>query len=70
MDGPLDARLAAYDRGRRWQNRRYSLLSRGLSPFFQSDHHWLGRPRDMALPIMTAVPPMRALMEEVLAGWG
>ncbi len=70
LDAPLDARLAAYDAARRWQNRRYALLSRGLSPFFQSDHHWLGPPRDMALPLMTSLPPLRALMERVLAGWG
>jgi 2-polyprenyl-6-methoxyphenol hydroxylase-like FAD-dependent oxidoreductase len=70
LDGPIGARLEAFDRRRRWQNRRYSLLSRGLSPFFQSDLAWLGPMRDMALPLMTAVPPVRALMERVLAGRG
>jgi 2-polyprenyl-6-methoxyphenol hydroxylase-like FAD-dependent oxidoreductase len=70
LDAPLDVRLAAYARQRTWQNRRYSLLSRGLSPFFQSDQTWLGMPRDLALPLMTAVPPVRALMERVLAGRG
>ncbi len=33
---------------RRWQNGRYTLLARALSPFFQSSHGWLGpdpRPR-------------------------
>ena len=67
---PLEQQLGAYARRRRWQTRRYALLSRGLSPFFQSDMTWLGPPRDMALPIMTAVPPLRAWMERVLAGWG
>lgn len=69
-EGPLGQRLEAYARRRRWQTRRYALLSRGLSPFFQSDMAWLGPPRDMALPVMTAVPPLRAWMERVLAGWG
>ena len=69
-EGPLGPRLEAYARRRRWQTRRYALLSRGLSPFFQSDMAWLGPPRDMALPVMTAVPPLRAWMERVLAGWG
>jgi 2-polyprenyl-6-methoxyphenol hydroxylase-like FAD-dependent oxidoreductase len=70
LDAPLEARLAAFARRRTWQNRRYALLSRGLSPFFQSDHAWLGIPRDIALPLMTAVPPVRAVMERVLAGRG
>ena len=69
-DGALADRLDAYDRRRRWQTRRYAYLSRGLSPFFQSDLTWLGPLRDVALPVMTAVPPMRALMERVLAGRG
>ena len=70
LGGPLQARLAAYARRRTWQNRRYALLSRALSPFFQSDQTWLGVPRDVALPVMSAVPPVRALMERVLAGRG
>lgn len=70
LDDPLAARLDAYDRRRRWQNRRYALLPRVLSPFFQSDLRWLGPPRDVALPLMTAVPPIRRLMERVLAGRG
>jgi 2-polyprenyl-6-methoxyphenol hydroxylase-like FAD-dependent oxidoreductase len=55
----------------RWlQNTRYGLLSRALSPLFQSSHTWLGPARDMALPVMTRLPPTRAIMERVLAGRG
>jgi 2-polyprenyl-6-methoxyphenol hydroxylase-like FAD-dependent oxidoreductase len=70
LDAPLAVRLETYDRARRWQNRRYAILSRGLSPFFQSDLGWLGPLRDVALPVMTSMPPMRAIMERVLAGRG
>jgi 2-polyprenyl-6-methoxyphenol hydroxylase-like FAD-dependent oxidoreductase len=59
-----------WDRRRRWQNGRYAILSRALSPFFQSSHAWLGPARDLGLPMMGAVPPLRAIMELVLAGRG
>ena len=62
--------FARWDRRRRWQNARYAYLSRALSPFFQSSHGWLGPVRDLALPAMGAVPPLRAFMEFVLAGRG
>jgi FAD-dependent urate hydroxylase len=62
--------FACWDRRRRWQNARYVYLSRALSPFFQSSHGWLGPARDLALPAMGAVPPLRAFMEFVLAGRG
>jgi len=58
------------DRMRRFQNARYTIMSRVLSPFFQSSHGWLGPPRDLGLPIMTRFPPTRAIMERVLAGRG
>lgn len=64
------AAFRRWDGMRRFQNTRYTLLSRALSPFFQSSHAWLGPPRDLALPIMTALPPTRAIMERVLAGRG
>lgn len=64
------AALARWDRRRRWQNARYAYLSRALSPFFQSSFGWLGPARDLALPVMGAVRPVRALMEHVLAGRG
>ena len=67
--GPTAA-LRRWD-GMRWfQNTRYTLLSRALSPFFQSSHDRLGSPRDFGLPILTRLPPTRAIMERVLAGRG
>ena len=65
--------IAAFEhwhRRRRWQNVRYELLSRALSPFFQSSHSWLGPARDIGLPIMGSIRPLRAFMERVLAGRG
>jgi 2-polyprenyl-6-methoxyphenol hydroxylase-like FAD-dependent oxidoreductase len=66
----LAAGLGRWDRRRRLQNARYALLSRTLSPFFQSSRGWLGPPRDLGLPIVSRLPPSRAIMERVLAGRG
>ncbi len=62
--------LRRWDRMRRFQNARYMVLSRALSPFFQSSHAWLGPARDVGLPILTRLPPTRMVMERVLAGRG
>ncbi len=62
--------LHDWARRRRWQNARYTTLSRSLSPFFQSSHAWLGPARDVALPVMGRLPPTRWMMERVLAGRG
>ena len=48
--------------------RFYSRLSRVLSPFFQGGGFLLGLVRDIALPLMTLVPPLRRQMELSLAG--
>ena len=64
------AAFEAWHRRRRWQNARHELLSRALSPFFQSSHAWLGPARDIGLPIMGSIRPLRAIMEHVLAGRG
>ena len=64
------ASLRRWERVRWFQNTRYTLLSRALSPFFQSSHGWLGPARDAGLPILTRLPPTRAIMERVLAGRG
>lgn len=66
---PSDA-FREWERRRRWQNARYAYLSRALSPFIQSSHGWLGPARDVALPVMGAVPPLSDFMEHVLAGRG
>jgi 2-polyprenyl-6-methoxyphenol hydroxylase-like FAD-dependent oxidoreductase len=62
--------LQGWDASRRWQNWRYTELSRALSPFFQSSLGWLGTPRDVGMPVLGALPPTRAIMERVLAGRG
>ena len=66
----IGAALRAFERLRWPMNARYSMLSRALSPFFQSETPGLGRLRDSVLPAMSAFPPTRALMERVLAGRG
>ncbi|HXU31714.1 MAG TPA: NAD(P)/FAD-dependent oxidoreductase [Thermoanaerobaculia bacterium] len=45
-----------------------SHLSYLLTPFFQSGSRILGLGRDVALPILTAIPPIRRLMARTLAG--
>ncbi|MEP7011149.1 MAG: NAD(P)/FAD-dependent oxidoreductase [Acidobacteriota bacterium] len=45
-----------------------SRLSYLLTPFFQSGSSILGLGRDIALPILTAIPPVRKLMARTLAG--
>lgn len=62
------AAFSAYARARRRQNLFYAGLSRRLSPFFQSDFAPLGLVRDVALPMMGAVPPLRGMMERTLSG--
>jgi 2-polyprenyl-6-methoxyphenol hydroxylase-like FAD-dependent oxidoreductase len=64
------AALRQWERMRWFENTRYTLLSRSLSPFFQSSHRWLGPARDVGLPILTRLRPTRAIMERVLAGRG
>lgn len=64
------AALRRWDRTRWFQNTRYTVLSRALSPFFQSSHGWLGPARDIGLPLLTRLPPTRMVMERVLAGRG
>jgi 2-polyprenyl-6-methoxyphenol hydroxylase-like FAD-dependent oxidoreductase len=63
-----EAALAVYAAERRPQSRYFSLLSRWLSPFFQSDNEVLGWSRDVALPIMCAVPWVRRQMELSVSG--
>jgi 2-polyprenyl-6-methoxyphenol hydroxylase-like FAD-dependent oxidoreductase len=48
--------------------RYYARLSRLLTPFFQSDVGLLGWARNIALPLMTSIPPLRREMTRSLAG--
>jgi 2-polyprenyl-6-methoxyphenol hydroxylase-like FAD-dependent oxidoreductase len=65
--GPAAA-FRDYDRRRRGQIRYYAAVSRLLTPFFQSSGWLLGAGRDLALPLMMAVPPIRRQMELAMTG--
>jgi 2-polyprenyl-6-methoxyphenol hydroxylase-like FAD-dependent oxidoreductase len=58
----------AYQRERANQIRYYAALSYVLTPFFQSPGWVLGAGRDVALPLMMSVPPLRREMERAMAG--
>jgi 2-polyprenyl-6-methoxyphenol hydroxylase-like FAD-dependent oxidoreductase len=64
---PAEA-FCEYRRRRAGQSGYYASLSRLLTPFFQSDADVLGLGRDIALPLMTLIPPLRKQMELSLAG--
>lgn len=53
---------------RRPQVSYYARLSYLLTPFFQSGSRVLGWGRDVALPLMTRIPPVRRRMSKTLAG--
>lgn len=57
-----------YARERRSHVRVYGLLSRLLTPFFQSESRLLGISRDIALPLMCRVPPVRRRMAAAVTG--
>jgi 2-polyprenyl-6-methoxyphenol hydroxylase-like FAD-dependent oxidoreductase len=65
---PLTEALAAYAAERRAHSRYLGLMSQMLSPFFQSESRVLGWGRDLALPLMCAVPWLRRQMELSVAG--
>jgi 2-polyprenyl-6-methoxyphenol hydroxylase-like FAD-dependent oxidoreductase len=65
---PLPEALSSYAAERRSHSRYLSLLSQALSPFFQSESRVLGWGRDLALPLLCAVPWMRRQMELSVAG--
>jgi salicylate hydroxylase len=64
----VDAALAAYAGLRRAHTRFYSLASRWLTPFFQSDSRLAGRVRDATFPFAGRVPYVRREMVRTLAG--
>jgi len=65
---PVAVALAAYAQERRAHSRYLSILSRVLSPFFQSQSRVLGWGRDLALPLMSTDPWFRRQMELSVAG--
>lgn len=54
--------LEAYTRARRAHLGYYQVVTRGLTPFFQSDHAGLGLLRDLFMPIMNRVPAFNRAM--------
>ncbi len=64
----LASALRLYQARRQGQLGYYAALSRFLTPFFQSEGWLLGAGRDVALPLMMRVPPLRREMERAMAG--
>ncbi len=64
----LAAALAAYSRERRRHLGFYQLMTRALTPFFQSSSRLAGWARDLTFPIANWLPPTRRLMVRTMAG--
>ena len=60
--------LDAYNARQRLRNAYYSALSFVLNPTFQGQSTLLGMARDVVLPRMQRVPPLRSMMLRTLAG--
>lgn len=60
--------LVAYADRRRVHSTFYSLASRWLTPFFQSDSRLAGRVRDIAFPVFGRIPYVQREMVRTLAG--
>jgi 2-polyprenyl-6-methoxyphenol hydroxylase-like FAD-dependent oxidoreductase len=60
--GSLPEALARYTARRRGHLRFYQLMSRALTPFFQSDAPLLGALRDLGMPLAFALAPVRRRM--------
>lgn len=66
--GSFPAAARRVETERRRQTRYYQQLSYLLTPFFQSGSRILGWGRDLALPAMVRIPPLRRRMSKTLAG--
>jgi 2-polyprenyl-6-methoxyphenol hydroxylase-like FAD-dependent oxidoreductase len=64
----LAAGLAGYSRRRRSQLGYYQLVTRWLTPFFQSDSRLLGWTRDLVFPLLRQVPYLQRMMARSMAG--
>lgn len=64
----LPRALDAYSRARRDHLAFYQVATRWLTPFFQGDEAWLGALRDVAMPLMTRVSPLRRIMTLAMLG--
>jgi 2-polyprenyl-6-methoxyphenol hydroxylase-like FAD-dependent oxidoreductase len=65
---PLPRALDRYNASQRWRNAYYSLATAALMPTFQGSFAPLGPARDIALPLLQSVPPLRKLMLRTLCG--
>lgn len=65
---PMDRALRAYTRRRRLNLSYYQLATRWLTPWFQSDHEWLSRPRSVFFRAACGLPPARRFMVKTMAG--
>ncbi len=66
--GDFSTACARHEAERRPPVTYLSRLSYFLTPFFQSGSRILGLGRDVALPILSSIPPVRKLMSRTLAG--
>lgn len=66
--GGLHQGLADFSRYRRKHLRFYQFATRWTTPFFQSDHLWLGWLRDLGFPLAMKIPWARREMVAVMAG--
>lgn len=64
----LSTALRGYERARRAELRLYAGASFLFTPFFQSDGALKGAARDVGLPLMVGVRPLRRLMLETASG--
>jgi 2-polyprenyl-6-methoxyphenol hydroxylase-like FAD-dependent oxidoreductase len=67
-EGTVDAALARYSAARRAHLAYYQLATRWLTPFFQSDHDWLGPLRDAIMGPACALGFVRREMVRSMAG--
>jgi 2-polyprenyl-6-methoxyphenol hydroxylase-like FAD-dependent oxidoreductase len=65
---PLQEALARYTELRKKHVCFYQFATRWTTPFFQSDHLWLGKIRDLAFPIGMKIPYVRKEMVATMAG--
>jgi 2-polyprenyl-6-methoxyphenol hydroxylase-like FAD-dependent oxidoreductase len=66
--GDFAAACARFVAERRRQLRAYRIITYWLSPFFQSRGIIRGWGRDLALPLMPRIPPLRRQMVRTMAG--
>lgn len=65
---PLQEALEAYTFRRKKHVGFYQFATRWTTPFFQSDHLWLGTLRDLVFPVGMKIPYLRKEMVATMAG--